>query len=135
MAQSHRETRGRQGKCQWFITTPAVLHAKADNPEYSFPTGKQIQVHMDASLLTSSAPDQLRVDQTAGRAMSGTHVQCVAMRPGLTTGLSSAWYSCQPRVPIDNTVGWSAVKKLDVCKLQDATMQAKLQSSLSESGR
>ena len=43
MAQSHRETQGRQGKCQWFITSPAVLHAEADNPECSFPTGKQIQ--------------------------------------------------------------------------------------------
>ena len=78
---------GRQGKCQWFIATPAVLHAEADNLEYSFSTGKQIQVYMDASSLTSLAPDRLRV------------------RRGLTTGLSSARYSCQPRVPSDNMAG------------------------------
>jgi len=73
MAQSHRETRGRQGKCQWFITTPAVLHAEADNPECSFPTGKQIQVYVDASSLTSLAPDRLRVDQTAELAQCPAH--------------------------------------------------------------
>jgi len=65
--------------------------------------------------------------------VSGTSAQCVAVRPGLTTGLSSALCTVfmSAKSP-KRQHGRSAVKKLDVCKLQDATMQAKLQSSLSE---
>jgi len=131
MAQSHRETRGRQGKCQWFITTPAVLHAEADNPECSFPTGKQIQV----TWMHPRSHHWHLIDYVLTRQRNLRSVRHIRAVRGSEAWSDHRFVKCTVFMSAKSPKrqhGRSAVKKLDVCKLQDATMQAKLQSSLSE---